>query len=279
MRISILILLFFAPFLTFSQYHELGFGLGFSNYKGDLVFNGVLLQESKPLMEINYKKFHPDSRLRKKYFLKAYQISGADSNYAGGYSKDYVERERRNLSFFSNCFDIGMGYEFNVIEGKFRWLDNNYYHRFYTGLSVGLMYYEPQTIFQGKQVKLRPIQTESKGYWPVTIMFPLAIGWETEVANHLNYGIEISYQFTRSDHLDDVSGFYADMNDLKRRGGADAVFLSYRSLEKSYPDVSTSFITKNNRPNSKRGDPTDRDGVLMIKLFVQFGRWDAVRRY
>jgi len=265
--------------MVFSQYHEYGFGFGGANYKGDLVFNGVIIKETHPVFELNYKKFNPDSRFRKKAFLKYYTISGADSNYAGGYSVDYLYREKRNLSFFSNCLDAGVGFEFNIIEGKFRFLDNNYYHRMYGGLSIGMMYFDPQTYFQGKKYKLREIQTEQEKYLPATVIFPFALGWETEVSKNLSYGIELSYQFTLSDHLDDVSGYYANMNDLNRRGGAEAVFLSYRSLEKNYPNVSSTFISQNNKPKSLRGDPNDRDGVLMLKLFVQFGGWDPLKRY
>ena len=273
------LLVLMIPMVGLCQYHEYGFGYGAANYKGDLVFSGVLIQETHSLFEGNYKKFNPDSRFRKKAFLRYYTVSGADSNYAGGYSRDYLTREKRNLSFFSNCIDAGVGFEFNLIEGKFRFLDNIYYHRFYGGFSTGLMYFEPQTTFQGKRYKLRQIQTESEDYLPVTLIFPFALGWETEVSKNLSYGIELSYQFTLTDRLDDVSGFYADMNDLRRRGGAEAVFLSYRMHESSYPDLSTGFITKNNRPNSRRGDPNDRDGVLMLKLYVQFGGWDPLKRY
>jgi hypothetical protein len=275
----ILVLFLVVPIIGFSQYYEYGIGIGGANYKGDLVFNGVILKETHPMIEFNYKKFNPDSRFRKKAFMKYYTISGADSNYAGGYSRDYLYREKRNLSFFSNCVDAGIGVEFNMIEGKFRFLDNNYYHRFYGGFSTGIMYFEPQTTFQGKQVKLRDIQTESEKYLPVTITFPFSLGWETEVSKHLSYGIELSYQFTLSDRLDDVSGYYADMNDLKRRGGADAIFLSYRNLESLYPNISGNFISQNNKPKALRGDPNDRDGVLMLKLYVQFGGWDPLKRY
>lgn len=274
-----LFLFFIVPFVGIGQYHEYGFGFGGANYKGDLVFNGIILKESHPLFELNYKKFNPDSRFRKKAFLRYYTISGADSNYAGGYSRDYLYREKRNLSFFSNCIDVGVGIEFNMIEGKFRFLDNNYYHRFYGGMSTGLMYFEPQTNFQGKRIKLREIQTESEKYYPVTLIVPFSLGWETEVSKHLSYGIELSYQFTLSDRLDDVSGYYADMNDLRRRGGVDAIFLSYRNLESLYPNVSGNFITQNNKPKALRGDPNDRDGVLMLKLYVQFGGWDPLKRY
>ncbi len=272
-------LIFLVPFFGFSQYHEYGFGYGGANYKGDLVFNGVLIKETHSLFEVNYKKFNPDSRFRKKAYLRAYTISGADSNYAGGYSRDYLYREKRNLSFFSNCIDAGVGFEFNIIEGKFRFFENNYYHRFYGGISTGLMYFDPQTNFQGKRVKLREIQTESEKYLPVTIAFPFSLGWETEVSRHISYGIELSYQFTLTDRLDDVSGYYADMNDLKRRGGLDAIFLSYRNLENLYPNISGNFIAQNNKPKALRGDPKDRDGVLMLKLYVQFGGWDPLKRY
>jgi len=267
------------PRMVFSQYHEFGFGLGGANYKGDLVFNGVILKETHSLLEVNFKKFDPDSRFRKKAFLKYYSISGADSNYAGGYSVDYLYREKRNLSFSSQCLDAGVGIEFNIIEGKFRFIDNNYYHRFYGGLSAGLMYFDPVTEFHGKRIHLRQVQTEQTSYFPVTLTLPFSFGWETEVSRNLSYGIELSYQFTLSDRLDDVSGNYANMNDLYKRGGVDAVFLSYRSLEKSYPTYNSTFVAQNNKPKALRGDPTDRDGVLMLKLFVQFGGWDPRKRY
>ena len=86
------------------------------------------------------------------------------------------------------------------------------------------------------------------------------------------FGIEMTYRYTFTDYIDDVSGVYYNPADIKlydqNNTGDMAAYLSNPSLGLEDEGLG-SYVTA---PGQQRGDPTDRDGYMyaMIKIDYWF---------
>lgn len=236
---------------------EAGGWLGASNYFGDLNTDYRLNRlgpAGGALARYNF-----NDRLAVRFGLSAGEISAYDSD-----SRNIVE-QRRNLGFRSLIVDGTAALEFNFLPYVHGHRD--FYYTPYIYFGPTLFYYNPQAEIDGTWYNLREYGTEGQFRGEEYNTTQGALGFGFGIKMDLNYrwsiNVELSGRKVFTDYLDDVSGTYADINDIRAQRGAIAAALADRSLE---PQIGV--------PGFQRGNAKNNDlyTFASVGLFYYFGR-------
>jgi hypothetical protein len=93
----------------------------------------------------------------------------------------------------------------------------------YITIGAGIFNYDPFAYLNNVKYALRPLGTEGQGsaaypereaYGNVALCFPLGMGVKYNISPSVNFAFEISYRFTTTDYLDDVSTTYAGITNF-----------------------------------------------------------------
>ncbi len=247
--------------ICLAQQNEFGILGGFSNYFGDLNTN-TNLSLMKPSAGIYYR-YNYDGRLCAKLQVGYGKVEGTDA-----ISNNYFQRQR-NLSFYSDIFEVAATGEFNFMD-----FDSKNPKNFFTPylcIGISMFNFDPRTEYQGEEYRLQPIGTEGQGlpqypdrepYKLVSRTWIIGGGFKFRINRNFSTFIEIANRKTNTDYLDDVSSTYADRQIMFAEGGPLKVLLSDRSLEVSDVPVGGS--------NKMRGDAKKRDDYLMMLIGLSF---------
>lgn len=221
----LLILVALTTHCAFAQYYEVGLQAGASNYAGELTTNGFRPSEYHPAIGI-YGRYNHSPRLAAKAAVMLGQISGSDQ--ASGNANTLS----RNLDFRSPIYELAAMGEFNLMPYAPR---NNQGSALYVTAGVGAFYFNPQAQFNGDWIDLQPLGTEGqniegngKPYSRVQLSIPFGGGAKINVTDRVNLGIEVLMRRTFTDHLDDISGSYPDLDVLNEQNPMAAA-LSFRT--------------------------------------------------
>lgn len=248
---------------SFVHQGELGASIGFGHYFGDL---------------------NPDGRINKPKFAAGLFYQKQFNNYVGvkisgnylflGYSDVYSQnpvQRRRNLSFNSNVWEMSVSGIFNFF--KFYPGFSEYRYTPYVGLGVGIFSYDPYTYLAGQKIFLRPLGTEGQGsplypnlkpYSNTAMCIPLTLGFKYALNQQMNLFAEVSYRFTTTDYLDDVSGNYApDAFPATDASGNPSTW--YLLQDRSY-ETGTPIGIK----GRQRGTSTQKDSYASFQVGVSF---------
>lgn len=241
---------------------EIGVGLGLGHYFGDL----------NPSAKINRPKAGFGLFFRKQ--LNDYiglRLSGeyAFLGYSDRYSDNPVQ-QRRNLSFNSSVWELGLSGDFNFF--RFQPGFEGFNFTPYAGIGFGIFTYEPYAFLNGVKYQLRDLGTEGQGsatypdlqpYTPLAFAIPFTLGVKYAITPKMNVFGELVYRFTNTDYLDDVSGNYAPdaFPPLPDGSPSPAYLLQDRSYETGSP------IGIKGR---QRGTSLKKDAFLTLKVGVSF---------
>jgi hypothetical protein len=244
---------------SFVNEGEVGVSMGAAHYFGDLN-NRAGLNRPKFAAGIFFRKQFGD-----------YVAARLAGHYAQlGYSDIYSDNEfqrRRNLSFNTNLWELSLQGDFNF----FRFVPGNPEYIFtpYVTMGIGLFNYDPYAYLDGTKYFLRPLGTEGqntnvpdrpKAYSNMGICFPIGMGIKYNLTSNINVGFEISYRFTNTDYIDDVSTTYAGAD--KFTPNSPAFLLQDRSYETGTP-IGT-------EAGRQRGFSGQRDQYVMAEVTVAF---------
>jgi hypothetical protein len=246
------------------QEGEFGIGVGAAHYFGDLNTR-ARLNRPKPAAGIFFRKNFGN--------YIAMRVSG---NYARlGYSDVYNTHNefmhRRNLSFNTNVWELGLQGDFNF----FRFMPGNPDFSFtpYITFGVSAFNYDPFAYLNGEKYFLRPLGTEGQGdstypdrkpYSSMALAIPFGVGLKYALNDRMNIGFEVVYRFTNTDYLDDVSKTYVDPSIFPNNpdgSASPARQLSDRSYETGDP------IGVKGR---QRGNSQNKDHFVTAMFFVSF---------
>jgi hypothetical protein len=234
------------------QEGEFGVGLGAAHYFGDLNTRAHL-NRPKPAATLFFRKNFGN--------YIALRVGGtfAQLGYSDIYNKQNETMRRRNLSFNTNIWELGLQGDFNFYrfmpgEPDFRWTP-------YVTLGASIFNYDPFAYLNGEKHFLRQLGTEGQGldtsrgqqYSSMSFAIPFGVGIKYSINERINLGFEIVHRFTNTDYLDDVSTTYADKTLFPPNpdGTPSAAFLlSDRSYETGEPIG----IKGRERGNSKNKD-------------------------
>lgn len=206
-----------------AQKNEIGVRVLASGYVGDINPSNYS-SFSGSGYGIFYRKNHNKRISTKialsKTFVEAYDFENSDPNLRD-----------RGLSFTSEIIELAgqlevSFFDFQVDEGKDKATP-------YLFGGVALINFNPKAIYEGSLVELRPLGTEGQflnnskaTYSKFAASFPVGIGFKYNFAGKWNVNTEIGLRYTTTDYLDDVSGTYADNQEILEQGGVAAAFLS-----------------------------------------------------
>lgn len=255
--------------------HEIFFALGATQFLGDLGGrNQVGTQKSLADIDFNstrmgaglgYRfRFHPRFATSTQLYFGL--LDGKDSN------TDEIIRRSRNLSFRSPIVElsqrlefillakekVGARYKIKGLRGMRPKADVLY---FFGGISG--FYFNPQANINGEWTNLKPLRTEGQGlpggveeYGNFNFGIPLGIGFKLGITPFWRIGMEVSYNKTFTDYIDDVSTNYYDPEILASEVGGDAVYAANPAIENH------SWFTK----DMQRGNPNDNDAYFFANI-------------
>ena len=244
---------------------EFGISAGVSQYFGDLNPD-MHFNTPKPVVGIFFRKQVTD------YIAVRIAAHFAQIGYSDVYNTQNAFDLRRNLSFNSNIWELGIQGDFNF----FRFIPGDGNHRAtpYLTLGIGMLSFDPYAYLGGQKYYLRELGTEGQGtaaypnrkpYTNITACIPLGLGYKYNLNPRMNIGIEVVYRFTTTDYLDDVSTTYAGINNFPVLPNGDpsvAALLQDRSYETGSPPIGIQ--------NRQRGYSEQKDSYLFAEVMFSF---------
>ncbi len=241
---------------------EVGVSVGLAHYFGDL----------NPNSAINRPKTAAGIFFRKQ--VTNYIGIRLSGDYALlGYSDIYSSnpaQQARNLSFNTNVWEISLAGDFNFFE--FHPGFEGYNFTPYIGVGIGVFSFDPYAYLGGEKYLLRTLGTEGQGsslypnlqpYSPIALSIPFTFGAKYALNGNTNIFGEITYRFTNTDYLDDVSGLYAPdaFPPLPDGSPSPAFLLQDRSYE-----TGAAIGVK----GKQRGNSLQKDAFATIKVGISF---------
>ncbi len=241
---------------------ELGISLGVGHYFGDI---------------------NPNSGLKRPKMAAGIFFRKQVSNYIGvrlsgdyvmlGYSDVYSPNPvqvTRNLSFNTNVWELSIAGDFNFF--RFQPGFEGYEFTPYLGLGIGVFSYDPYAYLNGEKYYLRTLGTEGQGsslypdrlpYSPIAVSIPFTVGMKYALTPNMNLFGELTYRFTTTDYLDDVSGTYAPdaFPPLPDGSPSPGFLLQDRSYE-----TGASVGVK----GRQRGNSLQKDAFVTLKVGLSF---------
>ena len=246
------------------QEGEFGIGIGAGHYFGDL----------NTRAKLNRPKLAAGIFFRKNFGnYIALRVAGnfAQLGYSDIYNTHNEFMRRRNLSFNTNIWELGLQGDFNF----FRFLPGDPDFRFtpYITFGVSAFNYDPYAYLNGEKYNLRQMGTEGqddttyadrKPYGSMAFATPFGVGVKYSINERLNIGFEVVHRFTNTDYLDDVSKTYVDVSSFPPNPDGTpnpAFLLSDRSYETGSP------IGAKGR---QRGNSQNKDQFVTAMFYVSF---------
>lgn len=235
------------------RYFSASIGTGTSTYFGELNFKDKISDDIAQISAGIEARLlsRVGARIEATYFT----INGNDNQ-----ASDSSFQLQRNLSFNSRNFHLQLHgiYYLKRYQGDYfkRWAMDPY---LFTG--GGYLFYNPTAKLGGEVFSLRQAQTEGVAYKKWTFTVPIGAGAKFKVNEFTNLNFEVSYHFTFTDYLDDVSTNYA----TEFTNETSALL----SIRKDEVGVVNPVFYDQIQPGAQRGDPSNNDSFLQISLKVE----------
>jgi hypothetical protein len=285
---------------AFGQYKvDLGFGLGGSNYLGDIGGKELTRRDFVWDMHLNQTRLNPHIYGRYR-FSKRFSALG---NFSYIPLRDFDNettnpaRRARNLNFRNRLWELGARGEFTI------YYDNDvggrgYYNpdfKLYAFAGVAVFRSNPQgrilhaddpTLISNTWHNLREWTTEGqdKPYSRYGLALPAGIGLYFTWNKQWRLGWEFNWRTTFTDYLDDLSTVYADPDKLPNDLARAFASQSNTALINAINDPASGSVWDHKyRPgaDTKRGDPTNNDSYLTTSVtlgYVLRGRSSFYRK-
>ncbi|NQW43719.1 MAG: hypothetical protein HQ463_09840 [Bacteroidetes bacterium] len=257
----VILLCFAAEFTLSAQKYrngrqEFGLMIGGSNYFGDIAPE-IVFKETKIAGGIFFKNNH-SSFFSSKYFLNYARISGSDKNFKAN--------QYRNISFFSDIYELGYDLEFNF--KPFGMNVNDKPTTTYVFAGFNLFFFNPKTkLANGDRVSLQRFGTEGqilndkRKYALIQPALNLGLGYKFNAGKKWDIGAEIGFRKTFTDYLDDTKGNYTDYAALNAKQGGTAVDLSQPQTTQGKPPIDNGTM---------RGDSHLKDWYFVMGITISF---------
>jgi hypothetical protein len=231
------------------QYTSIGGSINAMNYFGDITptssFTSADLRFTRPNFSAHIQhKYTP--RLSARASFAWGRIKGDDFISANPTDRNGRYRYVRNNHFRNDIKELSVVGIWDFFENRNTFLRRpNFVPYVFAGIAV--FHHNPRARTpEGdgrKWVALQPLGTEGQfatgpgsekypnPYKRIQIAIPAGVGIRYKISPRIDLGFEIGYRYTFFDYLDDVSGDYPDLGDLRRASGDLAVKMSNRTLE------------------------------------------------
>ncbi|PHK99477.1 hypothetical protein CGL56_07680 [Neolewinella marina] len=237
---------------------EAGIWAGTAYYLGDL---NTEFRFNRPNLALGVAgRYNFNHRLAARASLNYGRVEARDSD-----SQNTFERER-NLSFYSDVYDITGQFEFNFL--PYYHGSPEYFFTPYAFVGFSVFGYNPKAISDGgKVVNLQPLGTEGQAqgeeYSRLSAALAYGVGIRWDLTYELSMDVNLSMRNTLTDYLDDVSTTYPDLQRLKARRGD----LSYVMSDRSNPLPGGENVP---RDFTQRGDDSLNDHYLFLGVGINY---------
>ncbi len=255
---------------SLAQGIEFGVLLGASNYYGDLNGQQVMPSQTHPAIGV-LGRYDLAERWTVKGYFGYGRISGADS-----LSKNTADKQR-NLSFFSDFYEVSAHIEFNLVRNTIGYNGRNSFIPYlYAG--IGIFNFNPKATLNGVVYELQPLGTEGQNtteyndrvkYSLTDVCIPMGIGIKKKIGKNFSVGLDVGVRYTFTNYLDDVGGTYANVRVIERASGKIAAALSDRSIEVN-PAGPTPMFSEGNRRSQKKVAMNDMYLIGGISIAYRF---------
>lgn len=255
------ILFFLLSISSFSQVREFGLFAGGTYYTGEL--NRSHMSQVDYSLGAIFKKDFLNERVSLRFQLMYNSVKGSDAKTG------LPDQVKRNLAFRSTVLEFGPVFEIDFF--KFKPGQSNpelsSFGTPYFLLGVNYMKMNPKAQYNGEWLELQPLMTEGQDnpYSLNQIVIPFGLGVKVNFSPNTVLSIEYGIRKTFTDYLDDVSGVYANPDELSSLSADLADRTNYGELYQPEGINGTSY-------GLQRGNPTDKDwySVFGFMLTYQF---------
>ena len=197
-----------------SQKFEFGVFGGGSQFYGDL--NYSLYTNISNWAVGGLYRYNVSPHISFKSYIGYTELNAGDSKH-----KD-VWFSSRNISFFSEVFELSQQIEFNFFHHDKKKEEHRFTPYLLSGL--GVFYFNPKVNYQGSEYELRTMGTEGQAspassqivYNPLQMLFVFGGGAKYSFNKNISINFEITLRKTFTDYLDDVGGLYPDEDEILR---------------------------------------------------------------
>jgi len=240
------------------RYYSLSAGTGMTTYFGELNEEPVLRQK---LSNLNLGL---EARLLNRLGARAeviyYTLQEDDQN-----APDSSFARQRNLDFRSRNVEANLQAIFYL--RKYR---GDYFKRWsvdpYMGIGIAATTYNPTSVLDSVRYNLRDLETEGQSYGLIALGLPLTFGLKLRFNEFVNMVAEVSYRYTFTDYLDDVSTVFIEDD------GSIAAQLSNRKREARINGeiavINQEFFDAQ-VAGAPRGDANTNDSYLFINFKIE----------
>jgi Outer membrane protein beta-barrel domain len=232
----------------YEKHSDISFGIGTSNYYGDLAPYNRPIQST--LQNINWnigvdftRHFSPHFSGRAS--LTWVRLTGDDNKFEGVPSLEQLYM--RNAHFRNDVKELALTGIYHLIP-EARSFRNRPKINPYLFAGIAIFHHNPMakvpTDYTGSEaspgewVSLQPLNTEGQGlpgfvdqpYNLVNVSIPFGAGVKYKLNKNWDLGFEVGIRYTFSDYLDDVGGYFADKGLLS--GNSLSAAMGHRENEK-----------------------------------------------
>lgn len=265
------------------RYATVSGSLGGTNYFGEIApeshFASLRTAYSRPNLGVHYSyKFDPRVGVRTSFTWG--RLLASDIRSAGRDEAENLPRFKRNLSFRNDIKELALVATFNLFQQRKLFTSRPDYTP-YGFIGIAGFHHNPKAYTGGAPgilpgwYALQPLGTEGqnvpdkgypKPYKRIQVAIPVGLGIKYRLDRHWDFGIEVGWRKTFTDYLDDISGYYADKDDLNAVDptGRSAYFAD-RSKESGFSNVS-GYGNK----GDQRGDLTKKDWYIISNISLNY---------
>lgn len=236
--------------------YQMGIKIGGSNYHGDLAKE--IVPEETNLMVGVFAKRNFSDRFAMTAEITYGHISGSD--------KHFDNYHWRNLSFYTDIYEVSWQNEVNFREYGVNVLDNRSTPFLIFGLSAFM--FNPKAEYNGEEIKLQKLGTEGqnldggpKKYKLIQPALLLGMGYKYNLSYNMEIGFKVGFRKTWTDYLDDVSKEYPNYTAILAENGQASAWLSHRETEMGHAPV---------REGTMRGDPKLKDWFAFAGITISY---------
>ncbi len=258
-RICVIVLVFLMTIIgIYAQKTSFTIGPGTVWYLGDMQ---QTLQDVRPALAFHYK-----INLYKNYNVRI----GLFHGYYGADDANTAANKNRSLRFTSPLTEGNIQFVYDFISQSQDRNGREWVSRFpftpYVYVGVGGVFFNPRVEKEGGWLDLQPLGTEGqyimrgdgypKPYKLFQLIVPGGIGFQYRFNRHWGAGFDAGYRYTLTDYLDDVSGYYPNMEELRSFSGIAAV-------QQSDPKLL-------HEEGMLRGNPKNKDSYILASFSLSY---------
>lgn len=199
-----------------ANYGMWGVSTGLMSYRGELVGNNFYRQ-MRPCFGLSYTR----RMVTRLYMRFGFTLGGIQ-----GYDRlsSQTQNQDRNLSFKSSITELHTAFLYQFADNPRR-CDYRPTTAPYVMLGGGAYHFNPRAQLGGEWHALQPLGTEGQffpdagpGLAPYSRIqgnVLAGVGIHRKVSKLINMRVEVAYRFLFTDYLDDVSGYYPDMERMQ----------------------------------------------------------------